>query len=89
MARIVRFIAASLSILGYLLSPLVAFASGVVAWPAFHPSPGESIALDVASRAEGDARQPGILARFAEYARRGLTHDEFSAGRYDPGWRIA
>lgn len=56
-----------------------------VDWPAYHPSPGESIALDVATRTEVDNRQPGIWSRFAEFARRALTHDEFTAGHFDPG----
>ncbi len=56
-------------------------------WPAYHPSPGESIALDAATRSEVDARQPGIAASFAAFARRALTHDEFTAGHYDPGWQ--
>jgi hypothetical protein len=56
-----------------------------IRWPDYHPSPGESLALDVATRTEVDARQPGIFSRFAEFVRRALTHDEYSAGHFDPG----
>jgi hypothetical protein len=73
MARITWFVSA-------LVSSLIA-----LAWPAYHPSPGESIALDVAVRAEVDNRQPGIMSRFAEFVRRALTHAEFTAGHFDPG----
>lgn len=54
-------------------------------WPAYHPTPGESIALDAAAREYVDARQPGIMSRFAEFILRALTHDEFTAGHFDPG----
>lgn len=56
-----------------------------VRWPDYHPSPGESIALDLATRAEVDHRQRGIAARFAEFIRRALAHDDYSAGHFDPG----
>ena len=61
----------------------------VIDWPDFIPSARESIALDLASRERVDARQPGILARFAEFIRRALAHDEFSAGHFDPGRMLA
>lgn len=54
-------------------------------WPAFIPTARESIALDVAARELVDHRQSGILARFAEFIRRALAHDDYIAGHFDPG----
>jgi hypothetical protein len=89
MARITWFVSACISLLVGLLSLSLSVRDIAVraaeGWPAYHPSPGESIALDIAARSEVDARQPGILARFAEFIRRALTHDEFTAGHFDPG----
>lgn len=59
------------------------------AWRYDPPDARASLALDRMARAEVDHRQPGIAARFAEFIRRALTHDDFAAGRYDPGWRLA
>jgi hypothetical protein len=75
-------IAFLVGLLAFAAPPAIAAFS---AWPAYHPSPGVSIALDAAAREHVDSRQPGILSRFSEFARRALTHDEFTAGHFDPG----
>lgn len=66
-------------------SDSIAYNFHAIDWPDFIPSARESIALDVVARETVDHRQPGILARFAEFIRRALTHAEFTAGHFDPG----
>lgn len=94
MARIHWFITACLSIaLGFasLVHSVqnfgVALSEG---WPLYLPPPGESIALDAATRREQvDHRQPGIVSRFVAFIERALTHDDYAADHFDPGWRPA
>lgn len=66
-------------------SESIAYNFHAIDWPDFIPTARESIALDVAARELVDHRQPGIVSRFAEFVRRALAHDEYSAGHFDPG----
>lgn len=92
MARIhwfVAFLAASIfASIAWFTSVAINIADAF-GWPVYHPSPGESIAIDSATRDHADGRQPGIASRFANFLSRALTHDEFTADHYDPGWRPA
>lgn len=88
MARITWFISACISI-GLALSALAFDVRDIAtriadAWPAYHPSPGESVQLDAIARLESD-RQPGIMARFVEFGRRALLHPDYHGDHFDPG----
>lgn len=56
----------------------------------FRPSPDQSIELDGIRRYIGDGHVVGsMMRRVTAFIKSALAHDEFSAGRYDPGWRRA
>lgn len=86
MARIAWFLSACLSLIFGISTAPADFADRLTLdWPDFHPSPNESIALDQVARVSVDHRQPGIAARFADFIRRAMSHDDFVAGHFDPG----
>lgn len=88
MARITWFISACISLALGAIG--LAFATRDIAirladgWPAYHPSPGESLQLDAATRLESD-RQPGIASRFVAFGRRALLHPDYHGDHFDPG----
>jgi len=56
----------------------------------FRPTPDQSIELDSIRRYVGDGHVVGsTMRRVTAFIKTALAHDEFSAGRYDPGWRCA
>lgn len=52
----------------------------------WRPDASMSISLDHFGRT---IAMPGVVARFKSFAARALSHDQFTAGHYDPGWRLA
>lgn len=56
----------------------------------FRPTADQSLVLDGIRRYIGDGPVVGSMARrVTAFIKTALAHDEFSAGRYDPGWRCA